>query len=86
MIRKRKVEIDINEDRIDHLYSEAVQMLEKFAVKYNAMEIAAVMVNLGMTIYKTSLNEEDYQSMISAIYDTRDVVKPFNLNEGVTIQ
>jgi len=76
----------ISEDNIDKLYHETVQVLENLAENYNAMEIAAVFVNLGMTIYKTSLQEEDYQRMIQAIYETRDIVKPFNLSEGATIQ
>ena len=76
----------IEEDELEVLYNKVILFSEKLAEHHGAMEMAAIFVNVGMTIYKTALSEQDYQEMIEAIYETRDVVKPFNLNQGATIQ
>ena len=40
--------------------------------------MAAIMTKLGMMIYKTSLNAEDYNLMVDSISDQRNLIKSFN--------
>jgi hypothetical protein len=38
---------------------------------------AAIMTKLAMMIYKTTLDAEDYNSMINSIADSRNMIKSF---------
>ena len=40
--------------------------------------MAAIMTKLGMMIYKSSLNAEDYNLMVDSISDRRDLIKSFD--------
>ena len=44
---------------------------------YDAMEAAAIMSTLALSLYKTCMSDEDYQRMVKNIYDQRDQVKTF---------
>lgn len=39
-----------------------------------AIEIAPILIKLGMEIYKTVLPEEDYERMVEYIYEHRDQI------------
>jgi hypothetical protein len=43
---------------------------------------AAVMTKLAMMVYKSTLNAEDYNSMINSIADSRDQIKSFTEYSG----
>lgn len=43
----------------------------------NPFACAAVMTKLAFMIYKTSLNAEDYNTMINEISDNRDKIRSF---------
>jgi hypothetical protein len=54
------------------------ELTRKFAEEgINPFACAAVMTKLAFMIYKTSLNAEDYNSMINAISDSRNEIKSF---------
>jgi hypothetical protein len=44
---------------------------------YKMIEIAGVMMTQALSLYRTSLTEEDYQLMVKSMYDRRDEVKTF---------
>ena len=68
-------------DQINHsteeLYAKYLQFGAIMLEEYDSMEIAAVMIAQAMSLYKTCMNEEDYQKMIKSIYDQRNQVKTF---------
>jgi|DEB0MinimDraft_10_1074344.scaffolds.fasta_scaffold41170_3 hypothetical protein len=49
--------------------------------KVDAMMVAAVMSTIGMSLYRTSLSEEDYNKMVKTMFDLRVEVKTFNPSE-----
>ena len=49
---------------------------ELIAREHKPFEIAAVYAMIAMQIYKTALNEEEYNLMVDAISLSRDKVKP----------
>ena len=49
---------------------------------YTALEIAAVLVAQSMSIYKTVLDEEQYNMMVDSISDMRYNVKELKPNQG----
>ncbi len=61
----------------EDLYMKYLQFGGIMLEDYDAMEIAGVMVTQGLSLYKTCMNEEDYQKMVKNIYDRRNEVKTF---------
>jgi hypothetical protein len=54
------------------------ELTRRFAEEgINPFACAAVMTKLAFMIYKTSLNAEDYDTMINEISDNRDKIKSF---------
>lgn len=61
---------------IEATYMELTSSLIDKGISPYAM--AAIMTKLGMMIYKTSLNAEDYNLMVDSISDQRNLIKSFN--------
>lgn len=54
------------------------ELTNKFAQEgFSPYACAAVMTKLAFMIYKTSMNDEDYNSMIDSISDSRNQIKSF---------
>jgi hypothetical protein len=51
-------------------------MLDKNISPY---AMAAVMVKIALMIYKSSLNPEEYNSMVNSISDSRNEIKSFDV-------
>ena len=45
---------------------------------YSAMEVAAIMMAISLSIYKSGLDELDYNAMVDNISASRSKVKTFN--------
>lgn len=69
--------IDNYEHSTEELYAKYLQFTGVMLEEYDSMEVAAVMATISMSLYKTCMNEEDYQRIIKSIYDKRDQVKTF---------
>jgi len=71
------------DQNISTMNAELLNMLEKWATDgYNAAEIAAVITLMGLRIYRTTLEDADYNAMIDSISLLRDKIQTFNLNEA----
>ena len=60
-------------------------------ILYNLLEkgndpllVAAILVQQGLSIYKTVLNNDDYDMMCEEIYNTSDDVTPFVTEKTIT--
>jgi len=73
----------ISDDQLDTLYSEYLTFTDSMAGKYGAMPVAAIMVAQALTIYKSAMSEEDFNTMVDGISASRDQVKTF---EKVVLQ
>ena len=58
---------------IELAYLELTTNLAKSGV--SPLAAAAIMTKLAMMLYKTSLSEEDYHSMIDEIANSRDLIR-----------
>ena len=67
---------DMN-DGLTDLYSKYLVFADEMAVDHSAMEIAAVMMAQAMSIYKTTLSEEDFNNVIDVMSARRQSVKIF---------
>ena len=71
--------IKITDEEFLALEATYMQLTSSFLDKgISPYAAAAVMTKLGMMIYKTTLNAEDYNLMIDSISDRRDMIKSFD--------
>lgn len=70
------------EDTVLQTYDEVLaKALELFTNDVNALEIAASFVNVGLSFYRTVLDEEDYNIMVNTISDRRDEIAEYKRND-----
>jgi len=69
---------DKNQNSIEDLYAKYLQFTSVMMEDYKDIEIAGVMIAQALSMYKTVLEEEDYQRMVNSIYERRNDVKTFN--------
>lgn len=48
--------------------------------------VAAALIGIGASIYRTTMTDTDYNSMMTAIYDHRALVQRLTTNEQATMQ
>lgn len=68
---------DNNDHSTEALYGKYLQFSGVMLEDYDSMEIAAVMVTMGLSLYRTCMAEEDYQRIVKSIYDKRNEVRTF---------
>ncbi len=68
---------DNQEQSTEALYGKYLQFTGIMLEEYDSMEIAAVMVTIGLSLYKTCMDEEDYQRIVKSIFDKRNDVRTF---------
>ena len=69
---------DKNQRSIEDLYSKYLQFTSVMMEDYKDIEIAGIMITQALSMYRTVLEEEDYQRMVKSIYERRNDVKTFN--------
>ncbi len=62
----------------EELYAKYLQFGGIMLEEYDALEIAAVMITQGLSLYRTCMNEEDYEKIVKSIYDKRNQVRTFD--------
>ena len=67
----------ITDEQLQELYSKNLAFADTLCGEYGAMEVAAIMMTQALTIYKSAMSEEDYNSMVDSISDSRNKVKTF---------
>jgi len=67
----------ITDNQLQELYSKNLAFVDALCGEYDAMEVAAIMMTQALTIYKSAMSEEDYNSMVDSISDSRNKVKTF---------
>lgn len=71
----------MEDSKLEDLYYTLVKLTAELVNSgYNAMEISAVMTRVALQIYKTTLNNEDYNRMIDVISSSRDEIEKFSLD------
>jgi hypothetical protein len=64
-------------DNLQNLYSSYLEFTSEMVEQYGAMEVAAIMMTQSLSIYRTSLDEIDYNNMVDNISSSRNKVKKF---------
>ena len=61
---------------IEDTYRQTLEMFDRWVREgVRPLEIAAVLVTVGLSLYRTLLSEEDYEQMVDRISDCRHEVK-----------
>lgn len=73
------------EQKLIQLYKSFLDLTDKsLGEGYSGLEIAPILIKLGLEIYKTTLSEEDFEKICSFVYDSRDQINKFNIkDEGI---
>ena len=67
-----------DEDKVYHdLLNHVLHLLEH---KLPVMMVAASLMAIAQSLYRTNLNEEDYQRIMKVAYETH--VKPYDIKKG----
>jgi hypothetical protein len=66
----------MSDEKLINTYNEFMILTDKLLGEdVKAIEIAPILIKLGLEIYKTILPPEDYERMVEFIYDHRDDVQ-----------
>ena len=66
----------MSDDNLINTYHEFMILTDKLLGEdVKAIEIAPILVKLGLEIYKTILSNEEYERMVEFIYDHKDDIR-----------
>jgi hypothetical protein len=67
----------MTDPKLVYLYQDLLNYTaDQIEKEANPIMMAACLVKLGMSMYRTALNEEDYFTMVDTIYEARDRIMP----------
>lgn len=69
--------------KIENAYEKCLKFADMMCGEHDALEVAAVMAAISLSIYKTALSEEDFYKIMERIFKSKDEIKTF---EKPTIQ
>lgn len=58
-------------------YVDTLEFINNMLDRYDPIVLGAAMMSLTMSLYKTVLPLEDFDSMIEAVADSKDNIQPF---------
>lgn len=58
-------------------FDDTMDYLDRALLQHHPYALAAVMVNLGFSLYKSSLSEVEYNMLIADIYSKRNKIAKF---------
>ena len=70
-----------NEDtELQLAFDDTMDYLDRALLQHHPYALAAVMVNLGFALYKSSLSEVEYDMLITEIYNKRNKIAKFPMS------
>ena len=68
----------MSEDKLQQLYDNYLEFTDHMVGVHGAMQVAAVMMAQALSIYRSGMDEEDYNRMVDSISASRSQVKTFD--------
>ena len=68
---------DTGDRDLQEAYVEVLKFINDILDRYDAVVVGAAMMSLTMSLYKTVLPPDDFNSMIDAVAESKDSVRPF---------
>jgi hypothetical protein len=67
----------MTDDKLQRLYNNYLEFTDHMCLENSPMEVAAIMMTQALSIYRTSMDEADYNRMVDTISASRTQVKTF---------
>jgi len=67
-------------NNVEQLYNSYLEFSDQMTKEHSIYAIAGVMLAQALSIYKTTLSQDDYNNMIDKVSDSRDQVKTFDFD------
>lgn len=69
------------EEKTLELYQEMFSMIMEKCSEHSSIAVAGTMIGLAMRLYRTALDDNDYNQMMEYITTNQDLIEPFSLME-----
>ena len=66
-----------NEEQFLEVYTQSLSMITSLIKDHNPLVIASVMMAQSLSLYKTTLSEEDYSEMVASIIEKKDRIRTY---------
>jgi len=70
----------MNDETMQELYNKIFTMNTKLSNEYDATAVAAIFVVQAMRMYRTMLNDDEFNRMVETISQSANETKPFTLD------
>ena len=70
----------MNDETMQELYNKIFTMNTKLSNEYDATAVAAIFVAQAMRMYRTMLNDDEFNRMVETISQSSNETKPFTLD------
>lgn len=67
----------ISEIKLQKLYEQYFEFTDHMVSQHDPSAVAAIMLTQALSIYRTTMTEDDYNQMVDSISDKRDKVQIF---------
>jgi hypothetical protein len=68
----------ISDKKLQRLYDQYLEFTVHMCVEHSPMEVAAIMMTQALSLYRTSMNEDEYNQMVDVISGSRTQIKTFD--------
>jgi hypothetical protein len=68
----------MNDDKVADVYDVVGRVTATLLEEHDSLALAAVLMVMGMRIYKTVLNPEEYKQIVDDVVSRRDRVHPID--------
>lgn len=62
---------------MEQLYEKILAYTNDLLHDHDPLEVAAILTTVAMRMYRTALDDQEYENMIDAISDSRSAIKSF---------
>lgn len=73
----------LSDQKLQKLYEQYFEFTDHMVSQYDPSAVAAIMLTQALSIYRTTMTEQDYNSMVDSISAKRDRVQIF---QGIDLQ
>ena len=70
--------VDYSDKKLNDCYEELFKKTVDLQLKYPIFMIAGTMMAQALRIYKTTLDDEEFRSMIETIAESESKIEPYN--------
>jgi hypothetical protein len=64
--------------QVVEVYRETLNLIDKLVADHDPLVIAGVMMAQSLSLYRSTLSEDDYSSVVTSILEKKDKIYTFN--------